>query len=126
MIPFQIAFRNSPGQPNVSAHIEERIQGLEQYYDRIDFCRVTVSAPHHPNRPGTTFHVNILLSIPGEDIVINREPEKNPEHKDIALAVRDAFDAAERHLEDRVRRNRALNRRARHHSLGTTLARRSS
>ena len=61
-------------------------------------------------------HVNIRLSVPGEDIVINREPEKNPDHRDLFIAVRDAFDAAERQLEDRVRRRRLLIRRNKNRS----------
>jgi ribosomal subunit interface protein len=110
MIPFQISFRHSSGLPMISALIEERIQKLEHFFDRVEYCRVVISSPRR-NRRDAIHHVNIHLSIPGDDIIINREPEKNIEHRDLALAIRDAFDSAERQLEDRVRLRREKNRR---------------
>ncbi len=102
MIPLQISFREFTALPRVCDLIKERTHRLEHYYDRIEFCKVVVSSPHHPNRRNSFHHVHIHLRIPGNDLVIDREPERCPEHRDLSLAIRDAFDSAERMLEERV------------------------
>ncbi|HIC82219.1 MAG TPA: HPF/RaiA family ribosome-associated protein, partial [Kiloniellaceae bacterium] len=41
---------------------------------------------------------------PGSQIVVNRNPKEKRSHEDVYVAVRDAFDAARRRLEDHARR----------------------
>jgi ribosome-associated translation inhibitor RaiA len=38
------------------------------------------------------------MSVPGDEIVVNREPHQHQEHQDIWIAIRDAFNAAQRQL----------------------------
>ena len=42
--------------------------------------------------------------MPGTELVVNRHPKDKHAHEDVYVAVRDAFDAARRQLEDYVRR----------------------
>jgi cold shock CspA family protein len=42
--------------------------------------------------------------MPGQEIVINHEGASNHAHEDVYVAIRDAFDALDRRLEDTVRR----------------------
>ncbi len=44
--------------------------------------------------------------MPGADVVVTRESPRDHAHEDPYVAVRDAFDAAIRQVEDRVRRRR--------------------
>src|SRR5690606_22918580 len=53
---------------------------------------------HHQGRP---FRVSIDLRVPGKEIVANRD-----HHEDVYVALRDAFDAAKRQLEETVRLQR--------------------
>ena len=48
--------------------------------------------------------VRIDLTVPGEEIVIGREPGHDHAHEDVYVAIRDAFDAAKRQLQDHARR----------------------
>lgn len=66
-------------------------------------CKVTVAAPHKHHSHGNLYHVSIDLHLPGSEIVINRDPGKNHKHEDVYVAIRDAFDAAVRKLQDYVR-----------------------
>jgi cold shock CspA family protein len=105
-LPVQISFRGVAHSDAVEASIRERAGRLEQFYDRITSCRVIVESPHAHHHKGNLYHVRIDLTVPGAEIVVRRDPEEHHAHEDIYVAVRDAFDAARRQLEDHVRRAR--------------------
>jgi ribosome-associated translation inhibitor RaiA len=104
--PLSITFHDIDKSESVEAKIRERADRLERRYGRIVSCRVTVAAPHASHRKGKLFSCSVEVSIPGADIVANRNPGDDHGHEDILVAVRDAFMAAERRLEDAVRRRR--------------------
>lgn len=102
MFYYEIEFVGCDPSDAVTALIEKKLRKLQQFFDRITAAYVTIRVPHHRgNRP--FFHVHIHLDVPGRSIVVNREPERNEEHMDIGIAVRDAFDKATRQLEDHAR-----------------------
>ncbi|MGH7828995.1 MAG: HPF/RaiA family ribosome-associated protein [Candidatus Binatia bacterium] len=126
-IPLQVTFRNMPSSKAVEAAIREKAAKLDQFYDKIMGCRVIVEAPHRRHHKGKRYHVRIDLTVPRGELVIKREPKRiaeapsrEPEgepaetrepskygaHDDIYVAVRDAFDAARRKLQDYARRQR--------------------
>lgn len=90
----------------VEERIRERAERLERYFDRIVSCRVTVEAPHRHNHKGKLFQVKILIGVPGNDIVVDHAKPNSHAHEDVYVAVRDAFDAAGRQLEDHARKMR--------------------
>jgi ribosomal subunit interface protein len=90
----------------VEARVRERAERLERYYDRITSCRVVVEAPHRHGRQGTLYHVRVDLTVPDGEILVTRERGDAHAHEDVYVAIRDAFDAARRSLEDFARRQR--------------------
>jgi ribosome-associated translation inhibitor RaiA len=102
---------------SVAEEIHERADRLEQFYRRIMRCRVTVEGPGRHHRQGTC-RVRIELTVPGSRILVNRQSGENA-----AEAVREAFDAATRRVEDYVRRTRGFVKRheapERRHGYGT-------
>ena len=100
----QITFRNLDSSPSVKDLILERIADLEQVFEEIVSCKVAVEGVGNRHRHGSLFHVGVHLSVPGREIIVSRDHEKNHAHEDIRVAVRDAFDAARRQLEDYVHR----------------------
>jgi ribosomal subunit interface protein len=118
-IPLQISFRNMTSSEAVEARIRDRADDLDRFYDRITSCRVMVEAPHRHNHQGRLFHVRIDLTVPGEEIVIKRDPHAHHAHEDVYVAIRDAFDAARRRLEDHVRRFRGDRKSHEAPSIGT-------
>lgn len=79
--------------------IRERVEELEQLYERIISCRVTVDMPHRQHQKGNLFSVRIELLVPEREIAVGHEHRNDPAHEDVYVAIRDAFDAAERQLE---------------------------
>ncbi len=102
----QVNFRNMDPSPAVEAKIRERAAKLDRFADRIMSCHVVVEAPNRRGHKGKLYHVRIDMTVPGGEIVVNREAPENHAHEDIYVAVRDAFNAAARQLEDHARRQR--------------------
>lgn len=100
-IPLQITIRDMPTSAALEDHIREKAAKLEQFYPPLMGCRVVVELPHKHKHQGKLFNVRIDLTVPGSEIVINRD-----QSEDIYVALRDAFDAAKRKLEDYGRRQR--------------------
>jgi len=104
--PLQVVFRNMQPSEAVEAKIRERAGELEQFYQPIISCRVSVEAQHKHHHQGNLFHVRVDLRVPGAELVASREPGEHHAHEDVYVAVRDAFDALRRQLEDHSRRRR--------------------
>lgn len=111
-IPVQISFHGLDTSEAVETRIREKVAKLEQYFDRITGCRVVVERHHrntHASANGQPYHVSIVLEVPGDELVVKRDPkraERLKDHEDIQVALRDAFAAAERQLKDYVARRR--------------------
>jgi cold shock CspA family protein/ribosome-associated translation inhibitor RaiA len=90
----------------VAARIRGRVEELERFFDRIIACRVVVECRHPRRQQGNLFHVRVELGVPGREIAVGRDPAAHHAHEDAHVAVRDAFDAVRRLLEDHVRQQR--------------------
>ena len=116
-VPTQITFRHMHSSSTVEADILERVRALQRFCNRIHSCRVVIDAPHHHHRKGNLFQVRVALRLPHGEVVSTREHHGAHAHEDLYLAIRDAFIAARRQLEDEVRRHRGdvkAHERARH------------
>jgi ribosomal subunit interface protein len=105
-VPLQITFRDMAPSPAVEARIREKAAKLERYFDRITSCRVVIEARNRHQRQGKLYNVRIDLHVPGETVMVDHTGRGNHAHEDIYVAIRDAFDAAARRLEDHARRVR--------------------
>jgi len=105
-LPVQITFRYMEPSPAIDTKIRERAAKLDRYYHRIMGCRVVVEAPHRHHHQGKLYHVRVDLTVPGGELVVSREPAEHHAHEDVYVAIRDAFNAAQRRLEDYGQRQR--------------------
>jgi len=108
--PTHVVFRGVQHSDEVEAHCIAEAQKLEQFYDRITGCRIIVARPHRRHRGGNLYGVRIDLTVPGGEIVVDREPPVHHQNEELSSAIRDAFDRARRRLEDFVRRRRERER----------------
>lgn len=105
-VPPEILFRDGPPSPAVRGRIDSRIARLARQCPDIIRCRVTVEAPHRHHHQGQVWQVRVDLTVPGDELVAGRDGGRDHAHEDAHVAVRDAFDAIERRLEDYLRRRR--------------------
>ena len=78
-------------------------------YNHLIGCRVSVEHLHRRHRTGNVYEVHIELRVPGEDVVVSREPHHARERysdPDVNVALRDAFKTAERRLVEFKRKQR--------------------
>lgn len=101
-IPLEIDYRNLEPTPALKGAIRKRADKLERFYDRITGCHVTVEAPHRHHHKGKQYQVHIRLTLPGKVLAVTHDSGKQA-HEDAYVAIRDAFAAAQRQLEDYVR-----------------------
>ncbi len=101
--PLDITFRHMDPSPAVEARIREKVDELERFFDRIVGCRVVVEQDHRQHRQGNLFRIHLDISLPGKTIAIDRKGPKNQAHQDVYVAIRDAFGAAKRKIEDHAR-----------------------
>lgn len=102
----QITFRNLPPSQAVEGDVKKKIADLEKYFDRITSCRVVIERPHKHHHKGNLYHVRIDLRLPGHELVVTTEAEKNHAHEDVYVAIRDAFEAMKRKLKKYVCKRR--------------------
>lgn len=96
--PVEIAFRNMDSSEFVEKRVRERVDRLEQFYDRITSCHVQIEAPHKHPRKGNAYEIHLEVRVPGTELAVNNKPGNEHTHEDIYVAIRDAFDAMERQL----------------------------
>jgi ribosomal subunit interface protein len=105
-LPLQVTFRNMPRSEAVEIKIREKVDKLNKFYDRIMSCRVVVEAPHAHHHQGKLFHVNVDITVPNGELVVSRDKHDNHAHEDLYVAIRDAFNAAQRQLQGYARKQR--------------------
>lgn len=105
-IPLQIRFRNLEPSTFIEDAARKRAQKLERFVDDIVSCRVTIEAPHLKQHHGNLYNVSVDVRVPGKEIVVSRSPDDDHACEDVYVALRDAFDAARRQLQDYQRERR--------------------
>jgi cold shock CspA family protein/ribosome-associated translation inhibitor RaiA len=102
-VPLEIAFHNLEKSETVENRVRERVAKLEKLFPRLVACRVVVEAPHRQHQKGNIYRVRIEMSVPGDDLVVSKEPNRAQERfadPDIYAVLKDSFDTAERMLKD--------------------------
>ncbi len=94
-LPLQITIRDLDQSDALETHIRDRAQKLDECFEHIVSCRVVIEMPHKHQHQGRQYTVRIDLGVPGKEIVVNHDHAE-----DVYVALRDAFDAATRQLED--------------------------
>ncbi|MBI3854415.1 MAG: ribosome-associated translation inhibitor RaiA [Planctomycetes bacterium] len=89
-LPFELRQKNVELPAAMAGEIRTRAERLDHFFNRIMRCRVSVEGPGD-------------LTVPGAQIVVQKQSAANLE-----LALKAAFDAASRRLEDHVRRTRGF------------------
>jgi hypothetical protein len=119
-----ITVRGSRRTAELETAVETHLAKLARYCPTLIGARVLVEPAAKRHLNGNRYYVRIELSVPGEDVVITRnaglraavragasprarkQDELEPGHRDAKVAIREAFEAARRRLQDVTRRRR--------------------
>lgn len=104
-IPLQITFKDIPHSDAIEAKIKEKAKKLDQFAKHIMSCRVVVEEPHKNHNQGNLFQIKIDITVPpGHEIVASKQSDLNHAHEDMYVAIRDAFNAVQRQVQDLVKK----------------------
>ncbi len=114
--PLQITFKEMESSASIEAWVRENAAKLEKFYQPITHCHVVVEAPHRHSNQGRLYDVRMDITVPGGEIVVSHQGPKDHAHEDVYVALRDAFRAARRQLQEIAHKQR---REVKHHALPT-------
>lgn len=97
--PVEITLRGVAESRALRRYISDEARRLEREFDRIEACHVVVEALHQRGLPGAQYAARINITLPGTEVVVNREHSE-----DVYVALHAAFDAASRQLKHSMRR----------------------
>jgi ribosomal subunit interface protein len=95
----EITYHNLDTSPALNEDINKRLKKLERYSSDITRIRVVIDCPHNHKHKGKSFHVAIEISTKGSIIPVGHDDTS------VHIAVRDAFEAAERQLKSHAERS---------------------
>lgn len=95
MLPVQITSRDFPRSAALETHIRKKADKLNKYFARISSCRIVVEFVQKNKHRGKLYNVRIDVTVPGKELVVTKKS-----NEDVYVAIRDAFSAIIRQLED--------------------------
>ncbi|HVS14876.1 MAG TPA: HPF/RaiA family ribosome-associated protein [Thermoanaerobaculia bacterium] len=100
--PITISARNLELPPLLETQVREKAEDLARFYPRLVGCSVRLEGPGKHHRRGGPYDVTIDLRVPdGEPLLITRQSGELVE-----VAIKEAFEAATRKLQDFARLQR--------------------
>lgn len=109
-LPLQVTFRHMEPSPALERRVRELATRLDKFSEQIMRCHVIIEAPHKHQHQGGLFQVRMDITVPESEIAIGRSNPIQHSHEDVYVALRDAFRAARRKLEDYERERRSPRR----------------
>jgi ribosomal subunit interface protein len=97
-----VLYRDLEFSASLNEVISKKIEKLNRYSDQIIHSRVVLDTPHNHKHKGKQFRASIEIDIKGRPIAVTQDNES------IHLAVRDAFNSAERKVKEITARQRTV------------------
>lgn len=104
---FQVVYHNIDQTEAISDAVQKRIDKLERYCDQIINGRVVLDSPHNNHHKGRVYSVTIEIHTPALEVRVNQDQHDKQAHEDLYVAIRDAFNVAERQLKSVDKKHRA-------------------
>lgn len=101
-IPLQIVVIGMERSEALDAAIQKRAERLERFHPRITSCRVAIERSDKHATRGGQFEARVEVRSPRQRETVSTHHH----HEDVYVAIRDAFEAVARRLEDLVRTQR--------------------
>jgi ribosome-associated translation inhibitor RaiA len=99
--PVEIHFHGIEKSEAIEERVREKVSKLEKRFSRMTHCRVVLEAPHRSPQKPKVFQIKIEIGLPRrQPIVVCHEREGSHANEELPLAIRDAFAAALRKVDD--------------------------
>lgn len=101
-IALHSVFRDLDRSEALEAAIARHVDKLERFSEHIMRCQVRLETVGKHQQQGRLYEVRVDLTLPGTQVAISHEHR----HEDIFVALRDAFEATTRKVQEYVRTQR--------------------
>jgi ribosome-associated translation inhibitor RaiA len=98
--PLEIIFRNMRPSFRIRDRIEDYVDKLDRFDDRIQRCRVILRSPRRGQQKAGGHHVTIHAALSNQEIVIGNHASQHRAHYGPAVAVQKAFETLMHRLEE--------------------------
>ncbi|MES2676570.1 MAG: HPF/RaiA family ribosome-associated protein [Pseudomonadota bacterium] len=95
-----VVYRDLDSSALLNEMISKKLEKLNRFTDQIVHSRVVLDTPHNHKHKGKQFRASIEIDIKGNPIAVAQD------HESIHIAVRDAFNTAERKIKKLSARQR--------------------
>lgn len=87
-----VVFRDVDHSPALAFTINKKLEKLARYTDSIIHSRVVLESPHKHKHKGKLYRASIEIGLKGSPVTVSQD------NTSMHIAVREAFNAAERKL----------------------------
>jgi ribosomal subunit interface protein len=102
----QIVFHNIDQSDAIIDNVNKRIAKLQRFNSNITGGRVVLDSPHNNQTKGKVYSVAVEFHTPDREVVVKQDQHDKHSHEDLYVAIRDAFNAAERQLKSVDKKHR--------------------
>ena len=97
-LPLDLRFVGMAPSPALEADVHARVAHVDRFCPDILAWRITIEQEARHQHRGRPFAVRIDVTLPGQELAVSHVHDE-----DVHIALREAFDAARRKVEDAVR-----------------------
>ena len=96
----QVTFKNVDPSDFILGQIQAHLTKLEGKFPGLASCRLVFERPRHRLRKGDQYRLDLVLALPGGiEIAVSQDALDDPK-----IAVREAFEMADRRIADAISR----------------------
>jgi ribosome-associated translation inhibitor RaiA len=99
-IPVEITFHGLEATEALRVDILDHAHRLERFAPEILHCQVVIEPAEHRRHKGNRFTTRVRVTLPGAELNVGHTASGDQSHEDAYVAVRDAFRAIRRKLQD--------------------------
>jgi len=100
VMPVEITFHKMEESDALRDDIRKHAEKLRQFEGDIMKCAVVIEPAEHRHHKGNRFVLRIRVTLPGGELDVGHTPAGDRSHQDAYVAIRDAFKAMRRKLQD--------------------------
>jgi ribosome-associated translation inhibitor RaiA len=96
----EVHFHGIEKSDAIEQRVREKVAKLQKHFERMTRCRVGIEVPQRTPQKPKVYQIKIEIGVPRRSaIVISHERVGSHATEELALAIRDAFEAAKRKVD---------------------------
>jgi ribosome-associated translation inhibitor RaiA len=100
MTPVEVHFHGIEKSAALEQRVRDKVARLQRHFERMTSCRVGIEIPQRTAGRPKVYQIKIEIGVPRRrPVVISHERKGSHAGEELALAIRDAFEVAQRKVD---------------------------